>query len=479
MSERKRSKTAADVIRTLRHENYDALDLKFVDIFGALQHVTIPASNVQEGLFGKGFGFDGSSIRGFQAINESDMVLRPDPKSAFVDPFFDDPTLSVFCDVVDPRTHGVYSRDSRGLAQRAQQLIRSLGIADVAYFGPEPEFFIFDDVRFDQTTQHGFYYVNSEGAFWQTGSESARNPGHRARQKQGYYAAAPTDQFQNLRAKMTQTLAAIGIEPELHHHEVGAAGQNEIAMRFDELTVEADNVIKFKYAVKNIAHRYKKTATFMPKPLFEENGSGMHVHVSLWKKNRNLFYQAGEYGDLSEMGRLFIGGLLHHASALCAFCAPTTNSYRRLVPGYEAPINLVYSANNRSACIRIPSTGPDPKAKRIEFRTPDPSCNPYLAFAAILLAGVDGIRNRIEPPAPIDEDIYELAGTERGKSIGSAPGSLEKALDALETGHDFLVRDGVFSEALIELWIRLKRENEVNFVSLRPHPGEFMLYFDA
>jgi glutamine synthetase len=479
MSERKRSKTAADVIRTLRHENYDALDLKFVDIFGALQHVTIPASNVQEGLFGKGFGFDGSSIRGFQAINESDMVLRPDPKSAFVDPFFDDPTLSVFCDVVDPRTHGVYSRDSRGLAQRAQQLIRSLGIADVAYFGPEPEFFIFDDVRFDQTTQHGFYYVNSEGAFWQTGSESARNPGHRARQKQGYYAAAPTDQFQNLRAKMTQTLAAIGIEPELHHHEVGAAGQNEIAMRFDELTVEADNVIKFKYAVKNIAHRYKKTATFMPKPLFEENGSGMHVHVSLWKKNRNLFYQAGEYGDLSEMGRLFIGGLLHHASALCAFCAPTTNSYRRLVPGYEAPINLVYSANNRSACIRIPSTGPDAKAKRIEFRTPDPSCNPYLAFAAILLAGVDGIRNRIEPPAPIDEDIYELAGTERGKSIGSAPGSLEKALDALETGHDFLVRDGVFSEALIELWIRLKRENEVNFVSLRPHPGEFMLYFDA
>ena len=479
MTDGKRSKTAADVIRTLRRENYEALDLKFVDIFGTLQHVTVPASKVEEGLFGKGFGFDGSSIRGFQAINESDMILRADPKSAFVDPFFDDLTLSVFCDVVDPRTHGIYSRDSRGLAQRAQQLIRTLGIADVAYFGPEPEFFIFDDVRFDQTTQHGFYYVNSEGAFWQTGSESARNPGHRARQKQGYYAAAPTDQFQNLRAKITQTLAAIGIDPELHHHEVGAAGQNEIAVRFDQLTKTADNVVKFKYAVKNVAHRYEKTATFMPKPLFEENGSGMHVHVSLWRQNRNLFYQAGEYGDLSEMGRLFIGGLLHHAAALCAFCAPTTNSYRRLVPGYEAPINLVYSANNRSACIRIPSTGPDAKAKRIEFRTPDPSCNPYLAFAAILLAGVDGIRNRIEPPAPIDEDIYELAGTERGKSIGSAPGSLEKALDALETGHDFLVRDGVFSEALIELWIQLKRENEVNFISLRPHPGEFMLYFDA
>lgn len=479
MTDGKRSNTAADVIRTLRRENYEALDLKFVDIFGTLQHVTVPASKVEESLFGKGFGFDGSSIRGFQAINESDMILRADPKSAFVDPFFDDLTLSVFCDVIDPRTHGIYSRCSRGLAQRAQQLIRTLGIADIAYFGPEPEFFIFDDVRFDQTTQHGFYYVNSEGAFWQTGSESARNPGHRARQKQAYYAAAPTDQFQNLRAKITQTLTAIGIDPELHHHEVGAAGQNEIAVRFDQLTKTADNVVKFKYAVKNVAHRYEKTATFMPKPLFEENGSGMHVHVSLWRQNRNLFYQAGEYGDLSEMGRLFIGGLLHHAAALCAFCAPTTNSYRRLVPGYEAPINLVYSANNRSACIRIPSTGADAKAKRIEFRTPDPSCNPYLAFAAILLAGVDGIRNRIEPPAPIDEDIYELAGTERGKSIGSAPGSLEKALDALETGHDFLVRDGVFSEALIELWIRLKRENEVNFISLRPHPAEFMLYFDA
>jgi glutamine synthetase len=407
------------------------------------------------------------------------MVLRLDPKSVFPDPFFDDPTLSVFCDVVDPRTQNIYSRDSRGLAQRAQQLVRTLGIADVAYFGPEPEFFVFDDVRFDQTTQHGFYYVNSEGAFWQTGSTTARNPGHRARRKQAYYAAAPADQFQNLRATISKTLAAIGVEPELHHHEVAAAGQNEIGFRFGPLTEQADRVIKFKYAVKNVAHRYEKIATFMPKPLFEENGSGMHVHVSLWKKGRNLFYKAGEYGDLSDLGRLFIGGILHHAPALCAFCAPTTNSYRRLVPGYEAPINLVYSANNRSACIRIPATGADAKAKRIEFRTPDPSCNPYLAFAAILLAGIDGIQNNIEPPAPIDEDIYELAGTERGKSIRSAPGSLETALDALEADHDFLVRDGVFTEELIELWLQLKRENEVNFVSLRPHPSEFILYFDA
>jgi glutamine synthetase len=463
----------------LRHDGYEALDLKFVDLFGALQHVTVPVAFVEEGLFGKGFGFDGSSIRGFQAINESDMVLRPDANSAFRDPFFDDPTLSVFCDVIDPRTHDIYSRDSRGLAHRAQTLVRSLGIADKAFFGPEPEFFVFDEVRFDQSTQHGFYYIDSEGAFWQTGSSTTRNPGHRARRKQAYYAAAPVDQFQNLRAKMTSTLAAIGLEPELHHHEVAAAGQNEIGFKFGQLIEQADRVIKFKYAVKNVAQRYKKTATFMPKPLFEENGSGMHVHVSLWKGGRNLFYQAGEYGDLSETGRLFIGGVLHHAPALCAFCAPTTNSYRRLVPGYEAPINLVYSANNRSASIRIPNTGSDPKAKRIEFRTPDPSCNPYLAFAAILLAGMDGIINRIEPPQPIDEDIYELAGTERGKSIRGAPGSLEKALDALESDHDFLVRDGVFTEALIDLWVKLKRENEVNYISLRPHPSEFSLYYDA
>jgi glutamine synthetase len=479
MSNGKKRDTAADVVRMLRQEKYEALDLKFVDLFGALQHVTVPTEQVDEGLFGKGFGFDGSSVRGFQPINESDMTLRPDPKSAFPDPFFDDPTLSVFCDVIDPRTHDIYSRDSRGLAQRAQQLVRSLGIADTAYFGPEPEFFIFDDVRFDQTTQHGFYYVNSEGAFWQTGSSSGRNPGHRARRKQAYYAAAPVDQFQNLRAKMSKTFAAIGIEPELHHHEVAAAGQNEIGFRFGQLTEQADRVVKFKYAVKNVAHRYDKTATFMPKPLFEENGSGMHVHVSLWKEGRNLFYEAGRYGDLSELGRLFIGGILHHAAALCAFCAPTTNSYRRLVPGYEAPINLVYSANNRSACIRIPATGTDAKAKRIEFRTPDPSCNPYLAFAAILLAGIDGIKNRIEPPDPIDDDIYELTTTEAGKSIQNAPGSFEKALDALEQDHEFLVRDGVFTEALIDLWVRLKRENEVNFISLRPHPSEFMLYFDA
>lgn len=476
---RKDDRTAADVVRRIRHENYEALDLKFVDLFGALQHVTVPAAQVEEGLFGKGFGFDGSSVRGFQAINESDMILRADPRSAFPDPFFDDPTLSVFCDVVDPRTQDIYSRDSRGLAQRAQQLVRSMGIADVAYFGPEPEFFVFDEVRFDQTTQHGFYYVDSEGAFWQTGSGEARNPGHRARRKQAYYAAAPADQFQNLRSKITKTLASIGVEPELHHHEVAAAGQNEIGFRFGPLTEQADRVVKFKYVVKNVAARYQKSATFMPKPLFEENGSGMHVHVSLWKGDRNLFYQAGEYGDLSDLGRFFIGGILHHAPSLCAFCAPTTNSYRRLVPGYEAPINLVYSANNRSACIRIPNTGPDAKAKRIEFRTPDPSCNPYLAFAAILLAGIDGVQNHIEPPAPIDEDIYELAATERGKSIRNAPGSLEKALDALESDRDFLTRDGVFTEALIDLWLRLKRENEVNFISLRPHPSEFMLYYDA
>lgn len=475
----KRHMTAADVVRQIRQERYEALDLKFVDLFGALQHVTVPADQVEEGLFGRGFGFDGSSVRGFQAINESDMILRPDSRSVFRDPFFDDPTLSVFCDVVDPRTHDIYSRDSRGLAQRAQQLVRSLGIADKAYFGPEPEFFVFDEVRYDQSTQHGFYYVDSEGAFWQTGAATGQNPGHRPRRKQAYYAAAPADRYQNLRAKITRTLAEVGLEPELHHHEVAAAGQNEIGFRFGQLTKQADAVVKFKYTVKNVAERYQKTATFMPKPLFEENGSGMHVHVSLWRQGRNLFYEAGKYGDLSDIGRYCIGGILRHAPALCAFCAPTTNSYRRLVPGYEAPINLVYSANNRSACIRIPSTGPDPKAKRFEFRTPDPTCNPYLAFSAILLAGIDGIQNRIEPPEPIDDDIYELAGTEQGKSIRNAPGSLEMALYALEQDNEFLVRDGVFTEALIDLWIRLKREEEVNFISLRPHPSEFMLYYDA
>lgn len=479
MTDGNKRNTAADVVRKLRRENYEALDLKFVDMFGALQHVTVPASKVEEGLFGKGFGFDGSSIRGFQAINESDMVLRPDPKSAFPDPFFDDPTLSVFCDVLDPRTHDIYSRDSRGLAQRAQQLVRSLGIADTAFFGPEPEFFIFDDVRFDQATQHGYYFLNSAAASWATGEEGARpNLGHRAAQRGAYFSAPPVDQYNNLRSKISHVLKAVGLQPELHHHEVGAAGQCEIGFRFGPLLRQADASIKYKYVVKNVVNRYGKTATFMPKPLLQENGSGMHHNISLSKDGRNIFYEAGRYGDLSEVALHFVGGLLAHARALCGICCPTTNSYRRLVPGYEAPMNLLYSGRNRSACIRIPTMTGGPKSKRIEFRTPDPSCNPYLSFAAIMCAGIDGVRRRIEPPAPVDEDIYELAASGAAE-IERTPGSLDEAITALESDHDFLVQDGVFTPDLIETWVEYKRRNEIDFVRLRPHPGEFSLYFNT
>lgn len=475
-----RAKSAGDVLRWIKNENIKFLDLKFVDLFGSLQHVTFPTSNVDEGLFANGMGFDGSSVKGFQAIDKSDMLLKPDPSSAFVDPFFDDPTISVFGDIIDPIGYKPYVRDTRGVARRAEELVRAKGIADTVFMGPELEFFIFDDVRYDQTPQHGFYYIRNEGAFWNTGSEGFEGgSGHRPAQKGAYYAAPPADGYLNLRNKMTSVLQMVGLEVELHHHEVAAAGQNEIGFKFARLRDAADNSIKFKYVIKNVAARYNKTATFMPKPLFEENGSGMHTNVSLFKAGQNIFHQSGRYADLSETAEMFIAGLLTHASALCAFCAPTTNSYRRLVPGYEAPINLAYSGRNRSACVRIPLTGGNPKATRVEFRTPDPSANPYLAFSAVLLAGMDGIERRLKPPAPIDEDIYELAGTERGKAIESVPGSLEKALDALEQDNEFLTRDGVFDDSLIHKWITLKRTKEINHISLRPHPSEFELYFDV
>lgn len=472
--------SARDVLKRMREEEILFLDLKFVDLFGTLQHITLPTHAVDEDVLHYGMGFDGSSVRGFQPINESDMTLKPDPSTLFKDPFCDDPTLSLFCDIIDPIGYKAYSRDPRGVAQRAERLVRALGIADTAYFGPELEFFLFDEVRFDQNTQHGFYYIDSDAAFWNTGSRSERhNVGHRASRKRAYFNAPPTDRHHNLRSKMSSLLDAVGIETELHHHEVAAAGQNEIGFKFGTLTRQADAAIKFKYVIKNAAARYGKVATFMPKPLYEENGSGMHVHVSLWKEGQNLFYQADRYADLSELATHFIGGLLHHAPALCGLCAPSTNSYRRLVPGYEAPINLVYSQRNRSACVRIPLTGPNPKAKRLEFRTPDPTANPYLAFAAILMAGVDGILNRIEPPAPLDQDIYELMETEAGRDIAGTPGSLEKAIDALEADHQFLLRDGVFTQDLIDLWIQTKRKQEIEYINLRPHPGEFGLYFDC
>jgi glutamine synthetase len=469
-----------DLVRMIGEREIQFLDLKFVDLFGTLQHLTLPAELVDEALFRNGMAFDGSSVRGFTRINQSDMLLIPDASSVFEDPFFDDPALSVFCDIVDPNGRYTFSRDPRSVARRAEQLVRSLGIADTAYLGPEIEFFVFDEVRFDQATQHGYFFLNSSAASWATGEKGdSANLGHRAAQRGAYFSAPPIDQYNNLRSKISHVLKRVGLQPELHHHEVGAAGQCEIGFRFGPLLSQADASIMYKYVVKNVVARYGKTATFMPKPLLQENGSGMHHNISLSKEGKNVFYQAGTYGDLSPLAVHFIGGLLEHARALCGICCPTTNSYRRLVPGYEAPMNLLYSGRNRSACIRIPTMTGGPKSKRIEFRTPDPSCNPYLSFAAIMCAGIDGIRRGLEPADPVDEDIYELAAGSGGREIERTPGTLDEAISALEADYDFLVRDGVFTEDLIETWIDYKRKNEIDYVRLRPHPGEFALYFNA
>jgi glutamine synthetase len=472
--------SARDLLSEIREKEIRFLDLKFVDLFGGLQHLTIPSEVVDEKSLEFGLGFDGSSVRGFRAINEADMLLRPDPSTVFLDPFFDSPTLSVFGDIIDPLAYEPYLRDPRGVAQRAERLVRSLGIAEVANFGPEVEFFIVDEVRFDQTTQHGFYFINAEGAFWNTdGGKDGKGSGYRLPKKRGYFAAPPGDRYANLRSKISEVLRTAGIQTELHHHEVGAPGQSEIGFRFGPLTQQADRVIKYKYVVKNTAQRYGKLVTFMPKPLFEEAGSGMHVNLSLFKNGKNLFYEHGGYGDLSQLAIHFIGGLLRHAPALCAFTNPSTNSYRRRVPGYEAPINLVYSRQNRSACVRIPMATASSKAKRIEYRTPDPSSNPYLAFAAILLAGIDGVINQIEPLPPVDENIYQMAQSERGRMIKNTPTTLDEAVSSLEEDNEFLLREGVFTEDLIEVWIKAKREQEINYISLRPHPSEFSLYFDV
>ena len=474
----KHSIAPRDVLKQVRDQKIEFLDLKFVDLFGTLQHLTVPADVVDEKSFAQGFGFDGSSVRGFQSIDESDMLLIPDPSSLFLDPFFDDPTLSLFCDINDPVRHSPYPRDPRGIARRAQRLVRSEGLADEVFFGPEIEFFIFDDVRFDLATQHGYYFLNNSAAFWNTGEGGQTNLGHRANRKGSYFAAPPVDRYNNLRSKISNVLRSTGIQPELHHHEVAAAGQCEIGFRFGPLLTQADNSVKFKYVVKNVVDRFGKTATFMPKPLLQENGSGMHMNLSLWKGGENLFYAPGGYADLSQFALHFIGGVLKHASALCGLCAPSTNSYRRLVPGYEAPMNLMFSQRNRSACVRIPVSGASKKTKRIEFRTPDPTCNPYLAFASIVLAGIDGVRRRIEPPAPVDENVYALAASGAADHIQQTPGSLEEAIDGLEKDHQFLVQDGVFPQEVIDAWITLKRE-EIEFIKLRPHPGEFHLYYNT
>ncbi len=470
--------TTREVARSIKEQAIRFVDFKFVDLPGVLQHTTIPIEVFDERVFVDGIGFDGSSIRGFQRIHESDMLLVPDRSTMFVDPFMDDPTLSFLCNIKDPQTHKIYSRDARAVAQRAERYLVTSGIADVSYYGPELEFFIFDEVRYHQSTNQGYFFLDSDEGAWNTGRKEKPNLGYKTRQKEGYFPVPPTDTYQNLRSKMVSVLRSVGVEAEVHHHEVASGGQSEIGIRFNTLVSMADRALKYKYVIKNVARRYNKTVTFMPKPLFQDNGSGMHVHISLWKNGRNLFYQTGRYAELSEIAEHFIGGLLHHAHALCALCAPTTNSYRRLVPGYEAPINLVYSQRNRSACVRVPMYSGSEKAKRIEFRTPDSTCNPYLAFAAILMAGIDGIQNRIQPPPPIDEDIYELAH-QNGKKIKGTPGSLEEAMSALEQDHEFLLKGGVFTEDLIRVWLDYKRAREIDYIRLRPHPSEFALYFDC
>jgi glutamine synthetase len=458
-------------------EGCEFVDFRFIDLPGVMQHVTIPASVLDEGQFTDGHGFDGSSIRGFQEIQESDMILKPDPNTAVIDPFRQHKTLNINCWVHDPITGESYSRDPRFVARKAEEYLRSTGLADTCYIGPEAEFFIFDDVRYDQTQNSGYYQVDSVEASWNTGRDEQPNLGYKPRYKEGYFPVPPMDQYQDLRSEMTLELQKVGIEVEVQHHEVGTAGQAEIDIRFDSLLSQADKLMLFKYVIKNTAWRAGKTATFMPKPVFQDNGSGMHVHQSLWKGGEPLFYDEAGYAGLSDMARWYIGGLLSHARSICAWSNPTTNSYKRLVPGYEAPVNLVYSQRNRSASVRIPLYSQSPKAKRLEFRCPDPSCNPYLAFSAMLMAGLDGIQNRIEPPPPLDKDLYDLPPEELAR-VPQVPASLDEALDALEADQDFLKAGGVFTDDLIETWISYKRENEVDPLRLRPHPYEFYLYYD-
>src|SRR6266404_215821 len=468
----------ADVVRKAKEAGVQVVDLRFTDLPGTWQHFSIPLKELTEDLFAEGIGFDGSSIRGFQAINESDMLLFPDPASAFVDPCLEVPTLSLTCDVSDPVTGQRYSRDPRYVAQKAEQYLVKSGIATTAYYGPEAEFYIFNSVRFDQNAHEGYYHIDSEEGIWNSGTNGSPNMGHRPRHKEGYFPVPPVDRLQDVRSEIMLKLIEAGVPVEVQHHEVGTAGQAEIDMRFDTLTKMGDKMMVYKYVIKNVAAQHGYVATFMPKPLFMDNGSGMHVHQSLWKDGENLFADKSGYAGLSQTAIYYIGGLLKHAPALLGICAPTTNSYRRLVPGYEAPINLVYSKRNRSACVRIPMYSTNPKTKRVEFRCPDPAANPYLAFASCLMAGLDGIKHKIVPPEPVDKDIYELEGEEKAK-IKSVPGSLGESLDALEKDHAFLIEGGVFTKDVVDTWIESQRKREVDQVALRPHPWEFMLYHDV
>ncbi|GAB4563996.1 MAG: type I glutamate--ammonia ligase [Haliangiales bacterium] len=466
----------ADVLKYAQKHNAKMIDCKFVDLLGAWQHITYPIERLEDGIE-EGFGFDGSSIRGWKAINNSDMLMMPNPDTAVMDPFLRTPTLSITCNVVDPITHEPYSRCPRSLAQRAVAYLKSTGIADTAYFGPEAEFFIFDSVRYDNRNNESFYQVDSVEGRWNTGnSEDGKNLGHKPNFKGGYFPVSPVDTYTDLRTNMVLVMQQVGIEVETHHHEVATAGQAEIDMKFDQMVQMADKLMWYKYIVKNVARQAGKTVTFMPKPLFGDNGSGMHTHQSLWKGDSPLF-AGDQYAGMSETAMYYIGGILRHAPAVCAFANPTTNSYRRLVPGFEAPVNLAYSARNRSAAVRIPMYSPSPKAKRIELRSPDPTANPYLAFAAMLLAGLDGIENKIHPGEALDKDIYSLSPEEL-KEVPHVPHSLDAALDALRKDHDFLLKGDVFSAELLDAWIDYKHENEVNYVRLRTTPSEFALYYD-
>jgi len=469
--------TVKEVLQFIKDKKIEVIDFKFNDFPGTWQHFSTPTHELTEDIFEEGLGFDGSSIRGWQAINASDMLVIPDPSTATIDPFNQKPTLSILCTIVDPITKEKYSRDPRNIALKAESYLKSTGLGDTAYFGPEPEFFIFDGVRFDQNSHEGYYHIESREGIWESGRGDIPNLGYKVRHKEGYFPVAPTDQLQDIRNEMVAVMEQCGIQIERQHHEVATAGQAEIDFRFDSLTKMADKVMMYKYITKNVAAKYGKTVTFMPKPLFADNGSGMHVHQSIWKAGKPLFAGKG-YAGLSDMCLYYIGGILKHAPSLCAFVAPTTNSYKRLVPGYEAPVNLAYSSRNRSASVRIPMYSASPKAKRIEVRFPDPSCNPYIAFSAMLMAGLDGIQNKIHPGEPLDKNIYDLPPSEL-KKVPSVPSSLDEALKALEKDHEYLLKGDVFTQDVLDTWIDYKRHKEFDAVRLRPHPYEFFLYYDC
>ncbi|MFQ5486128.1 MAG: type I glutamate--ammonia ligase [Desulfobacterales bacterium] len=468
--------TPKRVLEVAKKNGAKVVDLRFLDFPGVWQHFTVPITELKESSFEDGFGFDGSSIRGWQPIHASDMLVIPDAATAKMDPFYKTSTLVLIVDIVDPMTREAYTRDPRNIAKKAEAYLKGTGIGDTAYFGPEAEFFIFDDIRFESSKHRAFFEIDSVEGIWNSGREEGTNLGYKPRHKEGYFPVPPMDKFQDIRTEMLLTLESLGIEIEAQHHEVATAGQGEIDMRFKPLLQMGDQLMWFKYVLKNVACRHNHTVTFMPKPIFGDNGTGMHTHVSLWKKDLPLF--AGEhYAGVSRETLYGIGGILKHCRALCAFTNPTTNSYKRLVPGYEAPVNLAYSSRNRSAAIRIPMYSTSPKAKRIEFRTPDPSCNGYLAFSAILMAVLDGIENKIDPGDPLDKDIYGLPPEELAE-IPSAPGSLAEALDALKEDCEFLMKGDVFTRDAIDMWIEYKTHNEVNEINIRPHPHEFFLYFD-